>query len=937
MFKATRYRVLTSLFLVLAATGDCAEKGYGRTKCLCETPSPPAPLPASGARGERFRIGAKIDSKPSVCIVVDWSRPTPGAIAARELRAGLADLYPEETVTVSFVTADKRAEHVIHLSTSQTRRNLAAANRLRGPESYVVATAEEDGKTIGLIVGADQRGVVNGVHGLLRKLGYGYALDGDISPAPRSEPFSFEGWELADYPLVPRRFVFNWHNFLSGCSSWDLEHWKRWTTQSQKMGYNGIMVHAYGNNPMAGFSFQGADKPVGYLSSTCVGRDWSTMHVNDVRRLIGGEVFDDPTFGSKAAVDGTNRRRTEAAQRLMADVFAHAEQRGVEVILAVDMDTDTANPQPLITRLPEQARFTTQPQGEFWLPRPDTPEGYGYYKAQLTHLLQVYPQLDTFVMWFRRGGTPMMRLKIEHLPVQWRKQYRAIIAKEPEVEKYWHSVGIFVLAKVAVAHQKVLKELGREDVTLGLGSWGFDLQNAADRFLPKDVGLYPLDFEVLWKQSRLESPGGPQGVAEAAEHRPIYPIHWAHHDDLTYIGPPYPPLENFFDLLAQSKCETSGYGVLHWTTRPLDVFFTGLSDAVWASTKNQSVKTSCQRTARKMLGRRHEQIFGDYLYRWLSGLPMIGRDTSDFFIDRELKGYDRAAQSHKQRMALLDRIDAATLSPIQRKRIAYFRGLERFILSVFENEDHYRRALKLHAEGDYAGARKALSRADVAAAIRLYADTGKLLGISRGEQGLVVSLNLRWLTHYVCLAQQLGVEPIRINFAPTSHDLLAQSRGRFTYFIDRSDRLWEVRGEEEIESPAYGDLAYGDLAGRVERTIPSADSQWEVRQSGLESDQPLRLRVSPLMNRRNHGVTPGRYRLTLLLGKRPGMDKNASVFDAAVHIPGSEKPVIAHITLNESALDRTFDVELTEPGVIEVIVTPVRGKTQISGLLLEPR
>jgi len=907
MFERAHYRVLTSILLVLAATatGHGAPKGDGR---------------------------AKADPKPTVCIVVNWCHHAPGTIAARELCAGLADLYPKETVTVSFVTADRRAEHVIHLATPQTRRNPAAANRLQGPESYVVTTTQEDGKTIGLIVGADQRGIVNGVHGLLRKLGHGYALDGDIKPDPRTEPFNFKQWDLADHPLVPRRFVFNWHNFLSGCSSWDLKHWKRWTTQSQKMGYNGIMVHAYGNNPMTGFSFKGVDKPVGYLSSTRIGRDWATMHVNDVRRLIGGEVFDGPTLGSEAAVDGTDRRRTEAAQKLMADVFAHAEQRGVDAILAVDMDTAAANPQLLITKLPEHARFKTHPRGDFWLPRPDTPEGYGYYKAQLTHLLKVYPQLDTFVMWFRLRGTPLISLKTEHLPEDWQKEYQAIIAKEPEVEKYWHSVGIFVMGKVAAAHQKALKELGREDLTLGLGSWGFGLQNAADRFLPTDVGLYPLDFEVLWKPSRLESPGGPEGVAQAAAHRPIYPILWAHHDDLTYVGPPYPPLENFYDLLAKSKCETAGYGVLHWTTRPLDVFFTGLSDAVWASTRNQSVKTSCRRMARDMLGQQHQQIFGDYLYQWLTGLPRIGRDTSDFFIDRKLKGYDQAVESHKRRMALLDRIDPATLSPIRRKRMAYFRGLERFILSVFENEDHYRRALKRHEEGDYAGARAALGRADVPAAIRLYADTARLLGITRGEQGLVVSLNLRWLTHYVCLAQQLGTEPIRINFAPTSHDPLAQNRGRFTYFIDRSDQLWEVRGEEEIKAPAYG-----DLAGRVGPTAPAADSRCEVRQSGLESDQPVRLRVSPLMNRKNHRVTPGRYHLTLLFGKRPGMGRNTHVFDVAIHVPGSKKPVTERITLNQSTLDKSCDVELTEPGVVEVIMTPVQGKTQISGLLLEPR
>jgi hypothetical protein len=907
MFRTVRYEIPTSILFVLAVmAGGCGPRGDG-------DPS--------------------VASEASVCIAVTCPDHTSGAIAAGQLRAGLADLYPSATITISGPVPTDGVEHVIYVGTPETLKTVAGADaavgRLLGPESYVVTTAQKGGDTVGLIVGADYRGVAYGVHGLLRKLGFGYALDGDIKPVPSAEPFSFKQWDLADRPLVPRRFVFNWHNFLSGCSSWDLAHWARWTTQSQKMGYNGIMVHAYGNNPMAGFAFEGADKPVGYLSSTRIGRDWATMHVNDVRRLIGGEVFDGPTLGSQAAVGGTDRQRTEAAQKLMAGVFARAEQRGVDVILAVDIDTDTANPQSLITKLPASARFKIARGGGFWLPRADTPEGYGYYKAQLAHLLNVYPQLDTFVMWYRQSRTPLMGLKVDQLPQEWGEEYRAIIASEPKVEKYRHSVGLFVIGKIAAAHQKALKELGRDDVTLGLGSWGFSLQAAGDRFMPKGVGLYPLDYEVLWKESRLESPGGPEGVATVAGHRPVYPIHWAHHDDLTYVGPPYPPFEKFHDLLTKSKCDKAGYGVLHWTTRPLDVFFTGLSDAVWASSRNQSVKTSCRRMAVDMLGEQHAEVFGEYLHQWLIGLPMIGRDTSDYFIDRELKGYDQAAKSHKQRMGLLDTIDQTDLSPVQRKRIDYFRGLERFIMSVFENEAHYRDALGLHKDGDYAGARKALGRTDVPAAIRLYADTAGLLGVSRGEQGLVVSLNLRWLTHYVCLAQQLGSEPIRINFAPTTHDMLAQNRGRFTYFIDRSDDLWEVRGMEETKSPAYG-----GLAGRVRQTLPSGDALRDVRQSGLESDQPIRVRVSPLMNRKNHHVPPGRYRLTLLFGKSRQGDKGSHVFDAAVHVPGVKTPLNQRVTLNDLAMDKIFDIDLAKPGVIEVILTPVQGTARISGLLL---
>ncbi|MCP5067486.1 MAG: hypothetical protein GY946_13055, partial [bacterium] len=565
--------------------------------------------------------------------------------------------------------------------------------------------------TAGLIIGADERGVVHGVYALLRKLGYGYSLGGDLEPVPRTGGFTVGDWDLSDRPLVPRRFVFNWHNFLSGCSSWNSEHWRQWIMQSQKMGFNGIMLHAYGNNPMTGFSFQGTDKPVGNLSSTRIGRDWSTMHVNDVRRLIGGEAFSGPVLGSEAAVAGTNRERTAAAQALMGNAFRYAGERRMDVILAVDMDTDSANPQALIMKLPEHARFPTSQGGAFWLPRPDVPEGHDYYKAQLAHLLEVYPQLDSFVLWFRQRGTPMLSLKVDDLPEDWRKEFEAVVAKEPEVEKYWNCVGIFVLSKVAAAHRKALRELGREDVTLGLGSWGFGLQAAADRFFPKDVELYPLDFEIQWKESRLESPGGPEGVAKVAGHRPVYPIHWANHDDCTYVGPPYPPFENFHDLLVQSKCDTSGFGILHWTTRPLDLFFVGLSDAVYESSKNQSVQTTCRRMARTMLGEIHEQVFGEYLEQWLSDLPMIGRDTSDFFIDRELKNYDEAIRSHRARMKILDQIEQSALTPVQHKRIAYFRGLESFVMGIYENEALYRHALKLQKAGDLPGAGTAYSEA----------------------------------------------------------------------------------------------------------------------------------------------------------------------------------------------------------------------------------
>jgi len=63
-----------------------------------------------------------------------------------------------------------------------------------------------------------------------------------------------------------KNIVFNWHNFLSGCSAWDFAEWNEWIDRSSQMRFNTIMVHAYGNNPMFTFRFNGKQKRTGLLS-----------------------------------------------------------------------------------------------------------------------------------------------------------------------------------------------------------------------------------------------------------------------------------------------------------------------------------------------------------------------------------------------------------------------------------------------------------------------------------------------------------------------------------------------------------------------------------------------------------------------------------------------------------------------------------------------
>ena len=418
--------------------------------------------------------------------------------AAEELAGYLQHIYPQERfVSGEQLSTSGRAILVGSIQNEPRLKEFLVAKPTE-PESYVVTTANR--AQLGIIAGADTRGLVYGVYALLERLGCGFYLSYDAIPAPRHNPFSLDRWQLADRPLVGNRLVFNWHNFLSGCSAWNLPQWKAWTLQSQKQGFNAIMVHAYGNNPMVSFRFNGKTKPVGYLSTTVKGRDWSTMHVNDVRRLWGGEVFDQPVFGAEAAM-APDDQRAAAAQKLMQDVFAYAGQRAMNVFFADDVDTISANPQDLILTLPPEARFaignTARP---VWLANPETPEGYRFYKAQVESLLAAYPQITCLVAWFREGGTPWMDLKIAEMPAAWQEEYKAAIAATPRAAKFRYAHNMFAIGKIVRAFERALGELSHGRVQLAAGTWHFAFLPAADLFMPRQVKLIVLDYDGAIRQ-----------------------------------------------------------------------------------------------------------------------------------------------------------------------------------------------------------------------------------------------------------------------------------------------------------------------------------------------------------------------------------------------------------------------------------------------------
>ena len=147
----------------------------------------------------------------------------------------------------------------------------------------------------------------------------------------------------------------------------------------------------------------------------------------------------------------------------------------------------------MILQLDESDRFKIKKD---WLARPDTPAGYAFYKAQAQALMDTYPQINTVTLWRRSSGYVWPTIEKEHMPKAWQVEYEAIVKDDPEAEKLYQSAASFSMAKVAVAWRKALDELGREEVELATGSWGFSWVEAVAKFYPKEIKITPLDSEV---------------------------------------------------------------------------------------------------------------------------------------------------------------------------------------------------------------------------------------------------------------------------------------------------------------------------------------------------------------------------------------------------------------------------------------------------------
>ena len=812
--------------------------------------------------------------------------------AGNDLVNYLSKTYPRQ----SFIISDKIIEGEKNIFL-----NIVADGDFKNDEEFKISGEEN----LLEIHGKTPRAIANGVFGLLKEIGWSFYLSFEIPPN-EAKPLDFAQLNIQNAPLKEKRIVFDWHNFLSGCTAWDYEQWEEWIDNSSKIGFNTIMVHAYGNNPMQSFSLNGQEKELGYLTTSQKGRDWGAQHVNDIRLMYGGNIYSEFEYGSKSA-KMPKEERSEAATSLMQKVFKHASQKSMDVCFAIDVDTWMANPQNIINTLPKDALLEI---GGYNTANPEHPEGRKYYEAQLKKLLTDYPEITMLAAWMRMPsknpglGSIWLTYDSKTLPEKWRKEYFEILKKHPELTDDRPYPGIFAISKIVKVYREILDEI-RPDVELVLGSWRLDYPKQVDPFMPDYCGFIPLDWEVIFDKPEVW-----EELAVVGKNRNLYPIVWAHHDDHRYVGRPYKPFSDFKSKLDFVKAK--GYGIIHWTTHPLDLYFNNTENQVWQNSENETFEKAIEDFALSLLKTEDENLV-HYFGEWFKNAPMFGRETSDYFIrpneEYNLEGYNSAlevVEKARIRLEILQKANKESLNLQGSKEYNYQVGMEEFIISFFKNHHNIFQATTLLREGKTEEAIPFIQKLNPEKTIELYAKTISNYGATRGEEGILLSLNLRWLPDYIDVRQRVGLEPVRINFQKTTHDPLAQGAGRHTFFIDEEKNFWHSKGEKEL-----------NILAATNSTIPLT----ALTDSWIEFDEPVEI---PVKTMRNFNLPKGTYQLKLIPTEK-SVGCGVEILE--------EDSLISSFSIDDFNNDYVSSIK-TNGGNLSLKIIPQNGAVKLAGLFV---
>lgn len=424
------------------------------------------------------------------------------------------------------------------------------------------------------VTGATPEGLVNGIYGLLRELGFRFYLGSESIPEklPESLPIS----PVVRKPALQVRGVLPWYNFFNSPTAWDLVDHRAFVDQLIRGGANFLGFHSYDSEPFAGY-FENGDVRWGSRLLNTATPTWGTAPLKTQDFAYGtGELFADDYFGAATTqLPVSNAEAVRAEQEVMRQALDYAHRRGLIACLGFELNGDPTNP-----------------------------EMRDAFLKRLNHVLDTYPTLDLIWLWQSetqgvQGFTPQYAQHIlpyglsEESPLQFyglarRETFKRVVEEVRGEGAFYRDDEA---GKMARANEGARLELWsnlalralrqREKAPrIGISGWGgderllsADYYEGLDKLLPQDVVFTSLDH--IAPRERVDTV-----YHRLPPTRERWPIPWMENDGDQWRPQPY---VHIYEKMMRDLLQGDSQGVLgiHWRTRDIEENFNYMMDFAW--------------------------------------------------------------------------------------------------------------------------------------------------------------------------------------------------------------------------------------------------------------------------------------------------------------------------------------------------------------------
>ena len=442
-------------------------------------------------------------------------------------------------------------------------------------EGYRITAGERSGVYAVTVAGGTAQGVVNGVYGLLRALGYRFYLGSES--VPESLPDTLSGpLPITGNPVFSVRGVLPWYNFFNSPTAWDPVDHRAFVDQLVRSGANFLTFHTYDAEPFAAYEEDGKMKEGAPLLNTA-SPTWGTSGTPVDRFAFGTEqLYATPYFGAASTLEGLGTDEAVNKEKaILRDALVYACQRGLKVGLGFEITGDPTRPdvcERFLRRF--NAVLDFYPFLDYvFLWQAETQGAQGFAEQYNQHILPEAVQPGSPIQFYGMERRAAFSRAVERTEgarpfFQDTEAGRQARASEGARLEQFSWLALRALSRREEPPRLVISGWGGEDRLLSA-----EYYDGLNKILPKDVVFSSLDF--ISPRPKVDS-----AYAALPPDRQRWPIPWLECDGDQWHPQ---PMVHVYDKMMRDILQGRSQGVLgiHWRTRDVEEAFGFLTAFAW--------------------------------------------------------------------------------------------------------------------------------------------------------------------------------------------------------------------------------------------------------------------------------------------------------------------------------------------------------------------